>query len=101
MKKTEKTGRISTTASTPPKGGSLSDGRPFLKKNFQVPERIPLSALVPAHMAAPLPGEAAPLPGEAARAPVGWPPTSRRLTSTAALNDSGLPMDLPTALVAG
>jgi hypothetical protein len=33
------------------------DGR--LKKNFQVPERIPLSALVPAHMAAPLPGEAA------------------------------------------
>jgi len=94
MKKTEKTGRISPTASTPPKGGSLSDGRPFLKKNFQVPERIPLSALVPAHMAAPL-------PGEAARAPVGWPPTSRRLTSTAALNDSGLPMDLPTALVAG
>jgi hypothetical protein len=30
-----------------------------LKKNFQVPERVPLSALVPAHMAAPLPGEAA------------------------------------------
>jgi hypothetical protein len=30
-----------------------------LKKNFQVRERIPLSALVPAHMAAPLPGDAA------------------------------------------
>jgi hypothetical protein len=29
------------------------------EKNFQVPERVPLSALVPAHMAAPLPGEAA------------------------------------------
>ena len=30
-----------------------------MKKNFQVPERIPLSALAPARRAAPLPGEAA------------------------------------------
>jgi hypothetical protein len=29
------------------------------EKNFQVRETIPLSALAPAHMAAPLPGEAA------------------------------------------
>ena len=62
----------------PPRKGVAFLTEAFLKKDFQVPERIPLSALVPANMAAPL-------PGEAARAPVGWPPTSRRLTSTAAL----------------
>src|SRR5215831_1605133 len=52
----------------------------FLKKDFQVPERIPLSALVPAHMAA------APLPGEAARGLTGSVtrfrlPASRPVTS--------------------
>jgi hypothetical protein len=41
-----------------PRKGVAFLTEPFLKKNFQVPERIPLSALVPAQMAAPLPGEA-------------------------------------------
>jgi hypothetical protein len=52
------------------------------EKKFQVRERIPLSALVPAHMAAPL-------PGEAARAPVGWPTFARppRWPKVRGLND--------------
>jgi hypothetical protein len=73
------------------KGGSLCV-KDVLQKNFWCQERIPLSALAPAR-------RAAPLPGEAARAPMGWPPTSRWLTSTAALiqNNSGLPQGpLPT-----
>ena len=43
----------------PPRKGVAFLTEAFLKKDFQVPERIPLSALVPANMAAPLPGEAA------------------------------------------
>ena len=43
----------------PPSKGVAFLTEAFLKKDFQVPERIPLSALVPANMAAPLPGEAA------------------------------------------
>jgi hypothetical protein len=43
----------------PLKGGVAFLTETVFEKNFQVPERVPLSALVPAHMAAPLPGEAA------------------------------------------
>ena len=43
----------------PPRKGVAFLTEAFLKKDFEVPERIPLSALVPANMAAPLPGEAA------------------------------------------
>ena len=43
---------LSKNGFCPQKGGSLSDGRRFCKKNFQVRERIPLSALAPARRAA-------------------------------------------------
>jgi len=42
-----------------PRKGAAFLRKTFLQKNFQVRERVPLSALVRAHMAAPLPGEAA------------------------------------------
>src|SRR4029453_14700540 len=66
----------------PQKGGSLSV-KDVIAKKFLVPERIPLSALVPAYMAG------APLPGEAARAPVGWPTFARppRWLEVRGLND--------------
>src|ERR1700745_3907222 len=41
-----------------PKKGVAFLTEDFFEKNFQVRERVPLSALAPAHMAAPLPGEA-------------------------------------------
>src|SRR5262249_45686406 len=46
------------TISAPYKGVAFLTEDVF-EKSFQVPERVPLPALVPAHMAAPLPGEAA------------------------------------------
>jgi hypothetical protein len=42
-----------------PKKGVAFLTEDVFEKNFQVREKIPLSALAPAHMAAPLPGEAA------------------------------------------
>ena len=42
-----------------PKKGVAFLTEDVFEKKFQVRERIPLSALAPAHMAAPLPGEAA------------------------------------------
>jgi len=37
---------------TPGRPAYAPTRKPFLKRNFQMPERVPLSALVPAHMAA-------------------------------------------------
>src|SRR5262245_32445474 len=52
-----------------PRKGVAFLRKTFSQKNFQVRERIPLSALVPAHTAAPLPGEAARAPHASGQPP--------------------------------